>query len=124
MQRFHPKALRFPHLFPASVGQTNGRSGGAVILASWSPTPRRSVIRITIQRATRPISSITIASRSEEHTSELQSRGHLVCRLLLEKKKKTIITTLRPVTRRPTRACNCPTCPVYHHPPYRTPAIS
>src|SRR5690625_7059391 len=26
--------------------------------------------------------------RSEEHTSELQSRGHLVCRLLLEKKKK------------------------------------
>src|SRR5437870_7324530 len=28
------------------------------------------------------------AFRSEEHTSELQSRGHLVCRLLLEKKKK------------------------------------
>src|SRR3989442_8362417 len=29
------------------------------------------------------------AARSEEHTSELQSRPHLVCRLLLEKKKKT-----------------------------------
>src|SRR5690625_5674944 len=29
--------------------------------------------------------------RSEEHTSELQSRGHLVCRLLLEKKKVTSI---------------------------------
>src|SRR6266508_4267433 len=28
-----------------------------------------------------------LRSRSEEHTSELQSRGHLVCRLLLEKKK-------------------------------------
>src|SRR5690625_5454646 len=28
-----------------------------------------------------------IPARSEEHTSELQSRGHLVCRLLLEKKK-------------------------------------
>src|SRR5690625_6718746 len=28
-----------------------------------------------------------VKSRSEEHTSELQSRGHLVCRLLLEKKK-------------------------------------
>src|SRR5690625_6405480 len=28
------------------------------------------------------------ADRSEEHTSELQSRGHLVCRLLLEKKKQ------------------------------------
>src|SRR2546422_5076227 len=32
-------------------------------------------------------------SRSEEHTSELQSRLHLVCRLLLEKKKKTKDTT-------------------------------
>src|SRR5690625_323905 len=31
--------------------------------------------------------------RSEEHTSELQSRGHLVCRLLLEKKKKTRMNT-------------------------------
>src|SRR5207253_5446517 len=31
-----------------------------------------------------------LPTRSEEHTSELQSRGHLVCRLLLEKKKKTI----------------------------------
>src|SRR5690625_6644341 len=29
--------------------------------------------------------------RSEEHTSELQSRGHLVCRLLLEKKNKQLI---------------------------------
>src|SRR5437660_8870261 len=36
--------------------------------------------------------------RSEEHTSELQSRGHLVCRLLLEKKKaheKTLLALLR-----------------------------
>src|SRR2546422_6230441 len=31
--------------------------------------------------------------RSEEHTSELQSRLHLVCRLLLEKKKKTVHTS-------------------------------
>src|SRR5687768_18142909 len=31
----------------------------------------------------------TLTSRSEEHTSELQSRLHLVCRLLLEKKKTT-----------------------------------
>src|SRR5690625_6500088 len=29
-----------------------------------------------------------VVERSEEHTSELQSRGHLVCRLLLEKKKE------------------------------------
>src|SRR2546429_5222814 len=33
--------------------------------------------------------------RSEEHTSELQSRLHLVCRLLLEKKKKADYTTVR-----------------------------
>src|SRR2546422_7231265 len=41
-----------------------------------------------------PVSSIDVsplfALRSEEHTSELQSRLHLVCRLLLEKKKKTV----------------------------------
>src|SRR5690554_7568846 len=36
------------------------------------------------------VASSTIeSSRSEEHTSELQSRPHLVCRLLLEKKKNT-----------------------------------
>src|SRR5690625_5816369 len=33
--------------------------------------------------------------RSEEHTSELQSRGHLVCRLLLEKKNKFNLTRYR-----------------------------
>src|SRR5690625_743622 len=32
--------------------------------------------------------ALVVSCRSEEHTSELQSRGHLVCRLLLEKKKK------------------------------------
>src|SRR5437870_13493458 len=34
--------------------------------------------------------------RSEEHTSELQSRGHLVCRLLLEKKKGSLATRRTP----------------------------
>src|SRR5256884_2642520 len=34
-----------------------------------------------------PRASVTMTVRSEEHTSELQSRLHLVCRLLLEKKK-------------------------------------
>src|SRR5438309_9059706 len=36
--------------------------------------------------------------RSEEHTSELQSQFHLVCRLLLEKKKKTQYNTKQPNT--------------------------
>src|SRR5687768_17709636 len=35
-----------------------------------------------------PLLGLTSGYRSEEHTSELQSRLHLVCRLLLEKKKK------------------------------------
>src|SRR3989442_10827577 len=38
-----------------------------------------------------------VTSRSEEHTSELQSRPHLVCRLLLEKKKEK--NRMRPATR-------------------------
>src|SRR2546422_6282926 len=41
---------------------------------------------------------VALAGRSEEHTSELQSRLHLVCRLLLEKKK-----TRRARSRRPCR---------------------
>src|SRR3712207_9554310 len=45
----------------------------------WPSPPSRSA---TGRRSGRPI-------RSEEHTSELQSRQYLVCRLLLEKKKKT-----------------------------------
>src|SRR5437870_9483357 len=46
------------------------------------------------------------SGRSEEHTSELQSRGHLVCRLLLEKKKKTSKQSLRPKRLDP---CTAPT---------------
>src|SRR3989442_2623220 len=41
-----------------------------------------------------------LADRSEEHTSELQSRPHLVCRLLLEKKKQNVERHLHPPLRR------------------------
>src|SRR5476651_2751212 len=41
--------------------------------------------------------------RSEEHTSELQSRQYLVCRLLLEKKKKIYINTLTKKTKTKTK---------------------
>src|SRR5690625_5547936 len=47
------------------------------------------VLSASLLRETRPPGS-NGSHRSEEHTSELQSRGHLVCRLLLE--KKTIYT--------------------------------
>src|SRR5207253_7454133 len=57
---------------PASPGTHRPRAVG---LGSVHPT-----------RARVPVPPLR--SRSEEHTSELQSRGHLVCRLLLEKKKK------------------------------------
>src|SRR5437870_6746849 len=40
------------------------------------------------------LSGRVVRVRSEEHTSELQSRGHLVCRLLLEKKKLNITTII------------------------------
>src|SRR5688572_30917256 len=43
----------------------------------------------TRSRKTCPSRTLCFASRSEEHTSELQSQSNLVCRLLLEKKKKT-----------------------------------
>src|SRR2546422_2605496 len=42
--------------------------------------------------------------RSEEHTSELQSRLHLVCRLLLEKKKKSITCHTSPDNQTPKRS--------------------
>src|SRR5439155_16157720 len=52
--------------------------------------PRSSPLRAVPRRSSRPqpATRSTVLRRSEEHTSELQSRGHLVCRLLLEKKKK------------------------------------
>src|SRR5258708_26837809 len=54
------------------------------------------------RRSQRRNSLRTLASsapkRSEEHTSELQSPDHLVCRLLLEKKKTTIKKTTEPKT--------------------------
>src|SRR5687767_15203207 len=53
-----------PGLFRTSCGTRT-------LPRSWRYAPRRSVL-----------------SRSEEHTSELQSLAYLVCRLLLEKKKK------------------------------------
>src|SRR5687768_18339868 len=54
---------------------------------STARSSRRRYLRST--RIGRHLPSDSGRARSEEHTSELQSRLHLVCRLLLEKKKKT-----------------------------------
>src|SRR3712207_7431790 len=61
----------------------------------WTTGPRRSASRRRCSGAPSPRPGTTASwgcpprrrSRSEEHTSELQSRQYLVCRLLLEKKK-------------------------------------
>src|SRR5258708_34592280 len=53
-------------------------------LPIWRASMARCVTWISRRR--KPLS--TSSARSEEHTSELQSPDHLVCRLLLEKKKK------------------------------------
>src|SRR5438876_9264291 len=61
---------------------------------AWPPSfpsvPTSRATRVTSEANALSWSTIVlIVSRSEEHTSELQSPVHLVCRLLLEKKKKT-----------------------------------
>src|SRR5258707_6158685 len=68
-------------LFPYTTLFRSGRGGGS---ASSPPGPGRS--RGTAQGRSGP-GRCSSRSRSEEHTSELQSRQYLVCRLLLEKKK-------------------------------------
>src|SRR5690625_6634853 len=68
-----------PPLPPTHLDPTPGAPG-----APWCP-PR-------LADAPPPGSRTKGPERSEEHTSELQSRGHLVCRLLLEKKKTESLT--------------------------------
>src|SRR2546422_1328518 len=69
----------------ASLLQCPISDGGDGLLdAVLAPASLREKVQVTGPLGT-PVSAV----RSEEHTSELQSRLHLVCRLLLEKKKKT-----------------------------------
>src|SRR2546422_1847699 len=63
------------------LSRTIGIGEARINPAAWRSLPLRPGPRGTGRDAWR-------VSRSEEHTSELQSRLHLVCRLLLEKKKK------------------------------------
>src|SRR2546429_4344940 len=59
-------------------------------------------------RAAPCVSLAPTPARSEEHTSELQSRLHLVCRLLLEKKKKNPQTELSAAQSTPTGTAHKP----------------
>src|SRR5439155_25730597 len=71
--------------------RTSAASGSSSSTSPVLTRPRHSVPVTTVPKPstvnTRSIGSRIASARSEEHTSELQSRGHLVCRLLLEKKK-------------------------------------
>src|SRR5258708_9853086 len=81
--------------WPGSVrpGALNGRRAAREATALRLPAALWSATGVTALKPgitffpwTRPMESLI---RSEEHTSELQSPDHLVCRLLLEKKKNT-----------------------------------
>src|SRR5690349_22452642 len=92
MIRRPPRSTLFPYttLFRSIALTTHGR-GGLRRLALGSVTERMlGTTRLPLLIAHAPVSS----QRSEEHTSELQSRRDLVCRLLLEKKKKQKKKTL------------------------------
>src|SRR5688572_32469533 len=64
-----------------------------VLLAEGNVTRAARRLRLSPSAMSR-----TLARRSEEHTSELQSQSNLVCRLLLEKKKIAVIIDDRSVT--------------------------
>src|SRR5258708_31677852 len=100
MIRRPPRSTLFPYttLFRSSIGS-------AIIATTSAERPfdrrasrraTRSAVRheLTNVMPTRPVHCGAV--RSEEHTSELQSPDHLVCRLLLEKKKKKPNTPHQP----------------------------
>src|SRR3712207_7661366 len=97
MIRRPPRSTLFPYttLFRSGVVMT----GTHAPLRAQAPARDTAAVTrqvapgVTVRRMYRPegpwrVHAAEIALRSEEHTSELQSRQYLVCRLLLEKKKK------------------------------------
>src|SRR2546425_6654349 len=93
MIRRPPRSTLFPYT-------TLFRSRGTPASACRRPSRRSSA-----PPAHEPRGTLRYASRSEEHTSELQSLAYLVCRLLLEKKKKTTRPTRPPAHSEPQKHC-------------------
>src|SRR5690348_17796058 len=95
MIRRPPRSTLFPYttLFRSRwIGQRSTSPD------SWSPRSMGSPSRLKIRpRVAVPTGTVIGAPRSEEHTSELQSPVHLVCRLLLEKKKKITLLYCYPM---------------------------
>src|SRR3712207_8163418 len=94
MIRRPPRSTLFPYttLSRSTASATvtvRGRDGDAS-LPDAGPNAVHELARL-LGRLDAHESPVRIPPRSEEHTSELQSRQYLVCRLLLEKKKTTIL---------------------------------
>src|SRR3712207_6949027 len=97
MIRRPPRSTLFPYttLFRSSLGRSglSPEISQVTCCAAYAPfTPSKSEQRLLppyYRGCWHGVSrSLQMVPRSEEHTSELQSRQYLVCRLLLEKKKK------------------------------------
>src|SRR3712207_7992217 len=98
MIRRPPRSTLFPYTTLFRSSRPDSPAGGGLGLrlqAARKPPPdgHRTRSRAPLEDARlRDRSGLPgLGARSEEHTSELQSRQYLVCRLLLEKKKRTII---------------------------------
>src|SRR3712207_9025408 len=98
MIRRPPRSTLFPYttLFRSNVHKLLSLPK---FLGLWLSISRKasarweSKARLNRMRPARTLRKGLLEARSEEHTSELQSRQYLVCRLLLEKKKKTVYNT-------------------------------
>src|SRR3712207_8625343 len=96
MIRRPPRSTLFPYttLFRSRLMVDEGlscdvASGGELHLALRGGFPPERIYLHGNNKSDAELRQALDAGRSEEHTSELQSRQYLVCRLLLEKKKKT-----------------------------------
>src|SRR2546422_5091414 len=93
MIRRPPRSTLFPYttLFRSAGGSTGVNIVAALEVARRVNDPEALVVKVLCDTGERYLSKVYndewLRERSEEHTSELQSRLHLVCRLLLEKKK-------------------------------------
>src|SRR2546422_4432518 len=93
MIRRPPRSTLFPYttLFRSGPAERAGRARADAPGAADSELGRdveRERRQVHVPGRHRHVGHRRVQPRSEEHTSELQSRLHLVCRLLLEKKKK------------------------------------
>src|SRR2546426_7722455 len=86
---------------PGMLGKVTsaiGKAGGDIGAIDLVEVRKKTIVRdLTFKASDEPHGQQVVERRSEEHTSELQSPCNLVCRLLLEKKKKTISDSVQSV---------------------------